>query len=129
MDRYSRGALYILNIPDNPGDLYELPQPLLKALRSYLQADMPVRLDAPDHVSLFTYDNGTFIVQSFRAEPATVTISLAGLPAQIHDLVSSEAITAEPAKPTPARSHADAPVRSEFRVELAPHSYRVFSSP
>jgi hypothetical protein len=129
MDRYSRGALYILNIPDNPGDLYELPQPLLKVLRSYLQADMPVRLDAPDHVSLFTYDNGTFIVQSFRHEPATVTVSVAGLPAQIHDLMSSEATAAEPAKPTPAGSHADAPVRSEFRVVLAPHSYRVFSTP
>ena len=125
MDRYSRGALYILNIPDNPGDLYELPQPLLKVLRSYLQADMPVRLDAPDHVSLFSYDNGTFIMQSFRGEPVTVTVSLAGLPAQIRDLVSSEAIAAETVKSTPAGSHADAPVRSEFRVELAPHSYRV----
>jgi hypothetical protein len=129
MDRYARGALYILNIPDNPGDLYELPQPLLKVLRSYLQADMPVRLDAPDHISLFVYDNGTFIIQSFRAAPATVTVSLAGLPAQIHDLMSSEAITAEPVKPTPAGLHADAPLRNEFRVELAPHSYRAFSTP
>jgi hypothetical protein len=127
MDRYSRGALYILNIPDNPGDLYELPQPLLKLLRSYLQADMPVRLDAPDHVSLFTYDNGIFIVQSFRAEPATVNISLAGVGGQIDDLISSEPIAAEPPKPTPPGSRDDAPVRSEFRVTVAPHSYRVFS--
>jgi hypothetical protein len=39
MERYSRGAPYLLNTPDNPGDLYELPRPVTQAIRSYLQAD------------------------------------------------------------------------------------------
>jgi hypothetical protein len=36
-----------------------------------------VRLDAPPGVSLFVYDNGTFVVQSFRKEEVGVTVSVA----------------------------------------------------
>ncbi len=130
MDRYSRGVLYVLDIPDNPGDLYRLPQPILRAIRGYLQADFPVRLDAPALVSLFAYDNGTFIVQSFRADPTSVGVSVAGAHTGLVDLVSGERISAEPtAGPTAARPRAGFPqaVRTAFRVEVAPHSYRVFS--
>ena len=70
--------LSIRNRPDNPGDLYELPQPVMKAIRGYLQADFPVRLDAPARVSLFAYDNDTFIVESFRSEPASVGVFVSG---------------------------------------------------
>ncbi len=130
MDRYSRGVLYVLDIPDNPGDLYRLPQPTLSAIRGYLQADFPVRLDAPALVSLFAYDNGTFIVQSFRADPASVGVSVAGAHTGLVDLVSGERIAAEPtAGSAAARSRGGFPpaVRTAFRVEVAPHSYRVFS--
>ena len=132
MNRYSRGVLYVLNIPDNPGDLYELPQPLTKALRAYLQADFPVRLDAPDRVSLFAYDNGTFIVESFRAEPAAVGVSVAGSHSRIHDLLSGQDVGAESGGDSTAsdtsvqRETADESVRSTFWVQVPPHSYRVF---
>ena len=64
MNRYSKGAIYELTIPENMADLYNLPQPLLTRLKVYLQRDFPVRLDAPALVSLFAYDNGTFVVES-----------------------------------------------------------------
>ena len=32
-----------------------------------------MRLEAPAKVSLFAYDNGTFIVENFRDEPVDVT--------------------------------------------------------
>lgn len=133
MNSYSRGELYVLNIPDNPGDLYELPQPVLTTIRAYLQADFPVRLDAPARVSLFAYDNGTFIVQSFRADPVTVGVSIAGGNGEPSDLLSGERV--------PAESHAsgaDGVVRREapadstrrtFRIDMPPHSFRVFSMP
>jgi hypothetical protein len=47
MNRYSRGILYVLDIPDNIGDLYDLPQPAMNVIRTYLQGDFPVRIDAP----------------------------------------------------------------------------------
>jgi hypothetical protein len=134
MHGYSRGVLYVLNIPDNPGDLYELPQPVTTAIRSYLQADFPVRLDAPARVSLFAYDNGTFIVQSFRAEPTTVVVSVAGGNREIQDLLSGERTRAEPdGSGAAARAGgvqngpASGSTRKTFRIQVPPHSYRVFS--
>ena len=29
MDHYSKGVLYVLTVPENPNDLYSLPQPVL----------------------------------------------------------------------------------------------------
>jgi hypothetical protein len=132
MNRYSRGVLYVLNIPDNPGDLYELPQPVTAAIRSYLQADFPVWMDAPARVSLFAYDNGTFIVQSFRAEAATVSVAVAGGHGELQDLLSGEKIRAEADEGTgdvarQRRSPVDS-TRKRFLIQVPPHSYRVFNT-
>ena len=51
-----------------------MPEPVLNAIRSYVMGSFPVRIEAPAKVSLFAYDNGTSIVESFRDEPASVTI-------------------------------------------------------
>jgi len=122
MDRYSKGVLYVLNIPDNPGDLYELPQPVTRAIRGYLQADFPVRLDAPSLVSLFAYDNGTFIVESFRSEPASIGVSVAGEKARLRNRVTGEELAASPAGHAGEAEGA----RTQFRFTLPPHSYAVF---
>jgi len=127
MDRYANGVLYVLDIPDNPGDLYELPQPVLRAIRSYLQPDFPVRLDAPALVSLFAYDNGTFIVQSFRSEPAAVGVSVAGERAGLVDLVTGERITRDPTPVQGQRADTTSGTRTVFRVQVPAHSYRAFS--
>jgi hypothetical protein len=127
LDRYSRGLLYVLTIPDNPGDLYQLPQPVTNAIRAYLQADLPVRIDAPAQVSLFAYDNGSFIVQSFRPDSATVDIAVAGADAKLRDLLSGEAVTAE-ASGSARRGVPGEQARTSFRVVLPPHSYRVFTN-
>ncbi len=136
MDRYSRGALYVLDIPDNPGDLYELPQPVLNALRTSLQSDFPVRIDAPARVSLFAYDNGTFIVQSFRDEPALVGIWVRGVRTSLADLISGDSLTPAQAltasqSPTARgpRAGTTQPARTEFLIQVPPHSYRVFAVP
>jgi hypothetical protein len=38
--------------------------------------DFPVRVDVPAGVSLFAYDNHTFVVQSWLDKPASVTANL-----------------------------------------------------
>jgi hypothetical protein len=124
MNRYSRGVLYVLNIPDNPGDLYNLPQPVTKVIKSYLQGNFPVRIDASDRVSLFTYDNKTFIVQSFRDEETTVNVSIAGAGVKLRNLVSDQRLTTVPAAAT-ARQAAEP--RSEVAVSLQAHSYQVYA--
>ena len=127
MDRYSRGALYVLNIPDNMGDLYELPQPVTRTIRNYLQADFPVRIDAPPRVSLFVYDNGTFIVQSFRSAATTVNVSVSGAHTELRDLQSGEASSAGSDTDTTQLALPGEGARTRFQVRIPPHSYRAFS--
>ncbi|HEY5347474.1 MAG TPA: hypothetical protein VIJ72_04725, partial [Rhizomicrobium sp.] len=129
MDRYSKGAIYLLNIPENIGDLYSLPQGVTTQIKKYLQADFPVRIDSPAKVSLFAYDNGTFVVESFLPTPAKVNISLAGEDKKLRDLTGNADVeTVTPivnTEPGPRRPQHEAP-RTDFPVTIAPHSYRVY---
>ena len=126
MNRYSRGIVYVLNIPENPGELYVLPQALTRALRGYLLADLPVGLDAPDRVSLFEYDNGTFVVESFRPEPVTIEVALAGTHKVIRDLASGETIAADGGATAASAAPGDS-ARYQFRIQLPAHTYRGFA--
>lgn len=78
MNHYSKGTLYLWSMPQNFGDLYNLPQPMITRIKHYLFSDMPVQIDAPDHVALFTYDNGAFVVENFRDDEARVRVERKG---------------------------------------------------
>ena len=58
-DTYGKGRLTILNVPDMPSKLYELPVPVLTQIRQELDAT-GVTIDGAAGVSLFVYDNNTF---------------------------------------------------------------------
>ncbi len=123
MNRYGKGTLYVLTIPENFTDLYQLPAPALNAIRSYVMRGFPVQVEGPAKVSIFAYDNGTFIVESFRDEACEVTVVATGA-SQLVDLVSGEKLSgsAHPSRyPTETAS-------VSFPMKLAPHSYRVFQS-
>jgi hypothetical protein len=106
MNRYSKGVIYLLTIPENMGDLYNLPRGLLTQIKQYVGQDLPVRIDSPPQVSLFAYDNDTFVIQSFRADDASVTIRPGAGHGTVYDAVSGKAVDAT--------------------VTIPPHSYRVF---
>ena len=74
MNHYSKGTLYLWTMPENFGDLYNLPQPMITRIKSFLFGDAAVAIDAPDHVALFTYDNGAFVVENFRDDAANVAV-------------------------------------------------------
>ena len=46
-DHYANGLFLVLDIPGNAFDLYDLPQPVLAALRRFLLRGFPVQFDAP----------------------------------------------------------------------------------
>jgi hypothetical protein len=128
MNRYSKGTLFLWTIPENFGDLYNLPRPMLTRIKEYLLADAAVRIDAPAQVALFTYDNGAFVVENYRDEPASVAISVAGTPAALNELTQKRRLA-----PTPQRAAQDnfsrrrmEPPRRNFTIEIPPHSFRLF---
>lgn len=97
----------------------------MNAIRGYLLADFPVRIDAPAKVSLFAYDNGTFIVESFRDQPVDVTILPPENSPLTNLLTGGRLVPLPPQKPL---RRAQAPPLSAFRVKVQPHSYLAFST-
>jgi len=89
---YGKGTFYAWAIPDDFADLYRMPASVLNQIRNLLGRELFVSLDAPDHVSLFAYDNRTFIVQNFRAQGVTVRVSVTQA-ARLKDLLSDETIS------------------------------------
>ena len=125
---YSKGNLYVMTIPDDFGNLYDLPTGVLNTFRSTLSKDLDLRIDAPAKVSLFMYDNGTFIVESFLDEPVTIQINAREGIDRITDMLSGTVIekqATQPVSPFLRRFRSDDKT-NVFRVTLMPHSYRVF---
>jgi len=115
--KYSKGLLYVLTIPQAMGDLYSYPPGVLKAIRDVVAKDMFVRLDAPSRVSLFAYDNDTFIVESFREDPVEVHIVADKRITKLRDIVTGAELTGE--------QQAGGTI---FATKLERASYRVFAA-
>jgi hypothetical protein len=123
MDRYSKGMLFVLTIPENFNDLYRLPQAVLTAIRSYLLQQFPVQLDAPSQVGLFVYDNDHFVVESYRDAPVDVTVSVLGRHSQVRNTVTGAVVSGEP---VPLRPKGQMPLteeRTSFKLTILPHSF------
>jgi hypothetical protein len=115
--RYSKGVLYVLTIPQAQGDLYSLPADVLTAIRNVVCRDMYVRLEAPGQVSLFVYDNDTFIVESFRESTGTARIVTDRRIAGLRDVVTGRELIGQP--------RGDKMV---FETIVRPGTYTVFSA-
>jgi hypothetical protein len=113
MNRYSKGILYILSIPSNIGDLYSMPPGVMNSVKKYLMADAPVRIEAPAGVSLFTYDNGAYVIESFRDTATTGKV-----------VKHAAAGTRRPAAGTVPGAGRD----TVSDVVIPAHSFRVFKS-
>jgi hypothetical protein len=94
--KYSKGVLYVLTIPQAQGDLYSLPADVLSAIRNVVCRDMYVRLEAPSQVSLFVYDNDTFIVESFRESMGPARIVADRRITKLRDLVTGRELAGQP---------------------------------
>jgi len=71
---YAHAKLYVLTIPENFGDLYELPAPVLNFIRQVASKGLFARLEGPSKIALLPYDNHALVVESFRDEAADVKI-------------------------------------------------------
>jgi hypothetical protein len=128
MDRYSTGILYVLTIPDNFADLYDFPPEALAPIRRALLANFPAILNAPSQVSLFAYDNNTFIVESYLPTPTYATLELASPAARLRDLQTNWIITGHPNVTPSPTSRPSTPPKTLFNIQLPAHSYQAFSA-
>jgi hypothetical protein len=131
MDHYSKGELYVLNVPEEVNDLYSLPPRVLDAIRRYLTPDLPVRLEGPAQVSLFEYNNGTFVVESFRDH--AVSMRVIGGFAHLENLTTGVTSGGDPV--ASGRGFLGAPPRSGptptpphygYELQIEPHSFVAF---
>ena len=123
---YIKGHLYVLTIPENFADLYNLPEPVLNALRALLTPHLPVQLEAPGKVSLFVYDNHTFIVENFRDEAVHATALLALDQKQAEDIVTGEKLSLKVREQPAFWGRPAQATNQELSVEIPPHSFRAF---
>ncbi|MCD1258295.1 permease [Paenibacillus athensensis] len=66
-DNYSKGKIFTLTVPDNYDDLRKLPELVVNKLRAVMTGKLlPYELQGGADVGFFTYDNETFVLESFR---------------------------------------------------------------
>jgi hypothetical protein len=131
MDHYGKGELYVLAVPGEMNDFYSLPQRVLDAIRGYLTPDLPVRLEGPAQVSLFEYDNGTFVVESFLDHPVAVRV-IGGF-AHLENLATGATSGGDPLPsgggpflPAPPPGASNVPRQYGYELQIEPHSFVVF---
>ena len=135
---YGRGTFYALAIPDDFADLYRMPRSTLDQIRGLLGHDLFVSLDAPDHVSLFAYDNHAFIVQNFRSQAVNARV-LVVRATNLHDLLTGETLAAAPDSGDGSdsgwprfggggRGNFGGAGGAAFAVTVPAHSFRVFQA-
>jgi hypothetical protein len=121
---YGDGVFYVLTIPDNFDDMYNMPVDVWSVIRDVVTADLYVHIDGPSQVMLFVYDNDTFIVESFLTEPATVQIVVSEEVEALHDVASQQVLDEKHLLLGGRQQEPTGKVG--FDVTIPPHSYRVF---
>ncbi|MGB8454598.1 MAG: hypothetical protein WCD89_19995 [Anaerocolumna sp.] len=93
--KYSKGRLFILTIPDDQGNLYHYPTLILNTIRAILSKDLPVILEGDSKITLFVYDNDTFILRSFLPYFAKASVIVKKKDVVMTDLENNRIISGE----------------------------------
>ena len=124
-DTYGKGQMWTLTIPDSFPDLYKLPGKALTRLRREFPAGR-VYLECKAGVSLFPYDNGTFIVYPYatsQAQPATAYLHVAGEAKALEMPVRKDFFTGETVRIEPLYRQDGETV---FQVRTMPGQYELY---
>jgi hypothetical protein len=123
---YSKGQLRVLTIPENFADLYHYPAVALNAIRNAITDHLPVRLEGPSKVSLFAYDNGTFIAHNFRDEAVEVSAVVDETSSRATDVLTKQPIALKERRGNVATNKPPIVVAKYLTFDIKPHSFRVF---
>jgi hypothetical protein len=112
---YGNSIMYVLTVPDNFGDLYNLPASVISMFKDIMMRDIYVSTESKSKISLFVYDNNTFIIHSFLPNRETVKVVIKGKADKLTELKSNRILEG-----------VFNDNRTEFNFSINPHSYRVF---
>jgi hypothetical protein len=75
-DHYSKGNIYILAVPENSGDLYNLPAEVIDKIKQIIFFNETIWIEGENRIALFLYDNSTFIAASLLPYNTQIKIIL-----------------------------------------------------
>ena len=126
-NKYSKGTLFVLTIPDDFGNLYDYPEGALNMIRKYFSRDLGYYIEGKSKVSLFPYDNKTFVVENFNDEPVEVNIVFNNKVAAMKNLENNSSVNpAEGIVYGNSRWSQYKEGQTVFKTTLPAHSYKAF---
>ncbi|HZZ18799.1 MAG TPA: hypothetical protein VFE25_05495 [Opitutaceae bacterium] len=132
MDKYAKGTLYVWTMPDAFRELYALPPEVTSAIKDVVMKGFFVRADGASQVSLFAYDNGAFILESYLPTQTSMKVTVEGKFSKLRNLVTGEVVASYTPEPPKGfrrlRMRKDDPPKSYFLVNVLPHSYAAFTA-
>ena len=126
-NKYSKGTLFVLTIPDDIGNLYDYPEGALNMIRKYFSRDLGYYIEGKSKVSLFPYDNKTFVVENFNDEPVEVNIVFNSKVAAMKNLENNNSV--KPAEGIVYGNNRWSQYKegqTVFKTTLPAHSYKAF---
>lgn len=116
----------MLTIPDNFSDLYNLPAEALNKIREVMSAQLPVQIEGPSGISLYVYDNNTFIAESFLDKETAINIVTSTRHNKLTDITSGQQFIGKLRKPGMSYTEKNRKEKNIYSVIIKPHSFRVF---
>jgi hypothetical protein len=92
-DTYGKGKFEIINLPEMPSRIKDLPTEVLCVMRKEMLGSGKVWIDCGYGVSLFTYDNNTFGLYCYTNDgcaPLEFNVHIAGKPCKLEKIADAE---------------------------------------
>ena len=124
-DTYGKGQMMTLAVPDSFPDLYNLPEKALTRLRCEFPVSR-VYLECGSGISLFAYDNDTFVIYPYatsEAQPAAIRVHVRGDAKALEMPVHRDWMTGKKTKVEPLyRKNGE----TVFEVPTKPGAYELY---
>ena len=123
---YGNADLYMLVIPENFSDLYNLPPEVLNRIREIAAGSMDITLQGPSKVALFPYDNNRIVVESFNDEPVEIHLLMERKPVSVTDLETGAEVEIRIIPEMRFWGRVFNPEKYAIDLTLPPHTFRAF---
>lgn len=124
--KFGNATLYVLTIPENFSDLYNLPVEVLNSIREIICNPHNISIEGPSKVSLFVYDNGSFVVHSFNDEAVEITVTLKQKCNYINNLLTNVKVELKHREAVVFWRRIYAPEKYTAKITLPPHSFAAY---